>query len=130
MTERKGSLMNWRADCGHSMVVYSLEPTPTACPDCVEKTRKTITRSFNCHSTFHVDGPTDLDDWLSDAKLGELPEGLVTALSLACADYSRAVALADEADDACRDAWYAVDKALDQYAPPVERLSMPEAVSL
>jgi hypothetical protein len=40
--ERKGSLIRWRAECGHWMVTYSLEPTPPLCPDCADKDRNAL----------------------------------------------------------------------------------------
>lgn len=32
--EGKGSKIRWRADCGHWVECYTLEPTPEQCADC------------------------------------------------------------------------------------------------
>ncbi|OBK22531.1 hypothetical protein [Mycobacterium asiaticum] len=83
MTERKGSLMRWTADCGHSMVVYSLEPTPTSCPDCHDKARKAlddwwsdISSAESSASECAID---DVAKWLEENDL-ELPDDIVNQL--------------------------------------------------
>lgn len=41
------SLMKFQADCGHWCEVHALEPTPSACPKCVEREREQAQRTLD-----------------------------------------------------------------------------------
>ncbi|UXA19502.1 hypothetical protein [Mycobacterium sp. SMC-4] len=129
MTERQGSLMRWMADCGHWMVVYSLEPTPSCCPDCADAMRDAIIHAFDQSAPWiEIEGPGDFDEWFADSGLDELPADLRRQLAAACEKFEEARRLAEEAADVCSTAARDAMRALDKWVPSAERLTMPEAI--
>ncbi|WP_141564420.1 hypothetical protein [Mycolicibacterium palauense] len=123
MTERKGRLMKWKAECGHWMVCYSLEPTPTRCPDCADKSRTALAalvESFDeVKDRLDLDGPPSTDDapqWLDE--WGVTDEQIRKDVT----------ALACRADEIRADLFGAHSQAralLTKY-PEAERLTMPD----
>lgn len=122
MADRKGSLMHWTAECGHRMVVYSLEPTPTKCPDCQDEGRKSISnwhsdiRRAETHAAESAIG--DVRDWLQENDI-ELSDEILAELQ----------GIADQ----CNSAWSELDDAeirlwtLLNKMPKAERLTMRSA---
>ena len=127
MSERKGSLMHWLAECGHWMVVYSLEPTPLACPDCAEKARKAA--KWFIHNTFlSADGPENYDECAVDIpESAAFPDQLKDELREACERYADANSLIERAQDAYDEGERIARDAIDKYLPTAERLVMSES---
>ncbi len=120
--ERQGSLMRWQAECGHWMVVYSKEPTPTQCPDCRDELREELERTFCINPSLSADSDSfDPDEFPS------VPAPLARLLEAACDDYGQAAKLVEEAQDQYDAVESTVRNALDEYLPKAERLSMPES---
>ncbi|OYN76831.1 hypothetical protein [Mycolicibacterium sphagni] len=127
MTERHGSLMHWKADCGHWMVVYSLEPTPAQCPDCADKNRdalESVLKHWGRNFRVAVSAAEEcMSDDVAEALRRdgvEAPDELVEKLQLIADKCARAVS---DLDDARRD----MDKLLGSLPPRTERLTMSEA---
>ena len=128
MSDRQGSLMNFKADCGHWMVVYSLEPTPEKCPDCTDKVTQALARSLkywvddlrSAVSAAEDCGCGDVDEWLRENGLDEVSEDVAQKLQF----------IGDRADEAARDLEQSYREICDVVAslpPKAERLTMEEA---
>lgn len=120
MTERKGRLMKYQAACGHWMVCYSLEPTPTVCPDCADTSRKVLADMVGWGDIDLDDVPSnadgDLDEWLDESGV-EDPE--------IRKDIHRLAVLTDDARAQLDHAAFEGRRMLEKY-PPVERLTLPD----
>lgn len=118
MPERKGSLIQWHADCGHWMVCYSLEPTPTVCPDCADASRKVLDDVVSSIDGDLDDAPSleDLDEWLDESGV-TVPE--------IRDDIRRIAGIADDARAQLEHAYFEGRKMLAKY-PATERLTMPK----
>lgn len=126
MTERKGTLMRFQAECGHWMVVYSLEPTPKVCPDCSDADLQTLSEIVDAFEsaawTLESEGPPggskdDVDQWCDECEITDAAVRETIHQLAALGDDLRATA-----DDAVRKA-----KAIAAKHPAAERLTMPEA---
>ena len=117
--ERKGSLMRWTGECGHTFVVYSLEPTPEVCPECQDASRKILTELVRDIGWGKVDelpgDDEELDQWLDESGVHELAMR---------EDIRRIAALCDDIRAAIDHAEVAACKMLEKY-PEAERLTMP-----
>lgn len=123
MTERKGSRMRWEAECGHWMVVYSLEPTPAECPDCADESRKELedwAREVSTAETYASDCAIhDVAGWLDERGIALEPEHV--------AELQRIADMCDDAGANLNRADAELRKFLAEKLPAAERLTMPEA---
>lgn len=119
MPERKGSLIRWLAECGHWMVCYSLEPTPSECPDCADASLKVLKDMVG----FDI----DLDDVPSDIE-GDLNEWMdesgVTNPDIR-ADIRKLAAIVDDARAQLDHAYFEGRRMVDKYEA-AERLTLDE----
>ncbi|OFB37940.1 hypothetical protein BA059_16720 [Mycolicibacterium sp. (ex Dasyatis americana)] len=120
MTARKGSLMRHMAECGHWMVVYSLEPTPIACPDCSDKLRYELAEAFELDPLLNAESES-----FDPGEFPGIPDELAAAIEAACVQYDAAAELVQEAEDLYATASREVREAIDKWLPAAERLVMP-----
>lgn len=127
MTERKGSRVQWKAECGHWMVAYSLEPTPPQCPDCADKYRTDLEDVLKRWKS-------DIGDALSHAEdcgVEDVAEWLREDGTEVSDDDARALQIvADRCGDAMADlegAEMALRKFIAKLPPKAERLTMDSA---
>lgn len=122
--------MNWQAECGHWMVVYSLEPTPESCPDCADKSGENLRQ---CLESWERDLSSAVyraeDAGLGDAEMWARENGL----QLSDEDLSTLQIIGDQISEASRDLDHAHDSLRSFIAakvpPKVERLTMPSVAS-
>ncbi|MGE2733806.1 hypothetical protein [Mycolicibacterium vaccae] len=119
--------MRWKADCGHWMVVYSLEPTPDRCPDCADKDRDALSDALQRWSrdlssaigAAEECAVGDAVEWVRENALGVSDEA-VAALQH----------IGDRASEAAADLELAhgdMQRLIAAIPPKSERLTMPEA---
>ena len=129
MSGRQGSLMRFQADCGHWMVVYSLEPTPEQCPDCADKGRDALASALkywerdlsSAVSRAEDCGVGDADEWVRENALA-VTDDIIQKLQFIGDRCANAAGDLDQAHRELRDI-------LAKIPAKAERLTLPAVAS-
>lgn len=124
LPEGKGSKIQWKAECGHWMVVFALEPTPEKCSDCANKHRDKLHRLLSSWED-------DIDSAIYHAESSFIPrintwleeEGI----SVSEATFKRMRTVSEHCGEAMEELTRAqreIRKLVDEVPPKVERLAI------